>query len=193
MSAMKSVFSGVNLVYIGLYLIVLGFVAIILGAGLAAAASPAALLFIGAGPLMLIVGTIMGLVGKIKCLSVPETVQTTGVIYTAVVCDVLVLLITVADWFVVLPTIVGTAHGCMAILAPVLFVVFLKRVAAHVKDGQSEKRAGFLLNLCIANVIVMVVGLFLPPLAIVGLILILVMFFTYVRLLLSLRVSLRVA
>ncbi|MCP4175309.1 MAG: hypothetical protein GY758_31565 [Fuerstiella sp.] len=190
---MKNVFSGVNLVYLGLYLIVLGFVAVVVGAGLVVAAPPVGLLVMGSGPLMLIVGTILGLVGKIKCLAVPETVQTTGVIYTAVVCDVLVLLITVAGWFVVLPTIVDSAHGLLSLLASVLFVVFLKRIAVHIQDGQSEKRAGFLLKLCIANVIVLAVCLIVPPLAIVALILIVVMFFTYIRLLLSLRVSLRAA
>jgi len=193
MIGMKSVSGGVNMVYLGLYLIVLGVVAVIVGPRLVVAAPQVGLLVVGSGWLMLIVGAIMGLVGKIRCLSVPDAVQTWGVIYTAVLCDVLVLLIGVADNLVVLPTIVRIAHGCLALLAFVLFVIFLKRVAVHIKDLQSQDRASFLLNLSIATAIVLVVGRVVPFLAIIGLILILVMFFTYIRLLLSLRVSLRAA
>ena len=191
MIGMKKVSGGVNLVYLGLYLIVLGFIAVIAGAGLMVAAPQIGLLVVGSGPLMVIVGTIMGLVGKFRCLSVPDAVQTWGVIYSAVLCDVLVLLIGVADWLVVLPAIIGIAHGCLCVLASVLFVIFLKRVAVHIKDGRSQQRASSLLSLSIMTAIVVALSRIVPILAIVALILLLVILFTYIRLLLSLRVSLR--
>ena len=191
MIGMKSVSGGVNMVYLGLYLIVLGVVAVIVGPRLVVTAPQVGLLVVGSGWLMLIVGAIMGLVGKIRCLSVPDAVQTWGVIYTAVLCDVLVLLIGVADNLVVLPTIVRIAHGCLALLAFVLLVIFLKRVAVHIKDLQSQDRARSLLNLSIMTPIVIAACWVVPLLAIVALILLLVMLFIYIRLLLSLRVSLR--
>lgn len=202
MSAMKSVSSGVNLVYIGFYLIVFGLIALLLGAGLVAAGSQVGLILLATAPLMLIVGSVLGLVGRLQCLSVPDAVQATGIIYTAVVCDVLVTLFAVASWFVALPDGVDSVHALLSLLASVLFVIFLKRVAVHIKDDQSKKRAGLFLKLSIATFVVPVVGLMVavmifPPLLIVVSIMVfimaIVMLCLYVRLLTGLRVSLRAA
>jgi hypothetical protein len=191
-SEMNSVSRGVNRVYIGLFMVVVGALVFPILAGLAVAAVPLAVtLFLVWGAVVLVtVGTIVGLIGRINCLSVPETVQATGVIYAAVACDVLALLISIGSASTELPALLEGAQGQLSLIASVLFVIFLKRVAKHIGDAASEKRAHNLLVLGGITVAVMIGVFVLPPLALVFLLLVIVMFFIYVRLLLSLRSSL---
>jgi hypothetical protein len=192
-SEFENVRKGINCVYYGLYLIVVGFLVIIFGAAMLAVSPTAALAIVAAGPFMIIAGTVLGLVGRIMCLSVPDDCAASNVIYAAVVCDVAALLITTAGWVVDLPPIVNSLGGLLPAVASILFLVFLKKIAAHIRDGVSEQRASTILKLGIASVVTMILGVFLPPVVIVAFLMMIVSFFIYVRLLLSLRESLKAA
>jgi hypothetical protein len=191
LSEFENVRKGINCVYYGLFLIIASVLVMMFGGAMVAVSPTAALAIIAAGPLMIIVGTILGLVGRIMCLSVPDDCAASKVIYAAVVCDVAALLIFTAGWVVDLPQIVSSFGGLLPAAASILFLVFLKQIAAHIRDNVSEQRASTVLKLGIASFVTLILGEFLPPLLIVAFLMMIVSFFIYVRLLLSLRESLK--
>ncbi len=99
----------------------------------------------------------------------------------------LCLLITVAGWFTTLPVVFDRASALLALAATILFLVFLKRVAGYVQDSKSEQRAGNVLKIGIGVFAAVLIGIFFPPLLLVALLLLLVGFLIYIRLLISLR------
>jgi hypothetical protein len=191
LSEFENVRKGINCVYYGLFLIIASVLVMMFGGAMVAVSPTAALAIIAAGPLMIIVGTILGLVGRIMCLSVPDDCAASKVIYAAVVCDVAALLIFTAGWVVDLPQIVSSFGGLLPAAASILFLVFLKQIAAHIRDNVSEQRASTVLKLGSASFVTLILGEFLPPLLIVAFLMMIVSFFIYVRLLLSLRESLK--
>ena len=204
MNEFENVRKGINCVYYGLYLIVVGFLVMMFGGAMLAVSPAAALMIIAASPLMIIAGTILGLVGRIMCLSVPDDCAGSKVIYAAVVCDVAALLLSATGWFFDLPQLVNSLSDFLPLAAIILFLVFLKKIAAHIRDTASEQRASTVLKLGIASFVTwfvtLILGVFLAPLAIVAIIMMIVVFlmmivsfFIYVRLLLSLRESLKAA
>lgn len=193
MSGFENVRKGVNCVYYGLYLIVASVLVMMFGGAMVAVSPAAAMAIIAAAPLMIIAGTVLGLVGRIMCLTVPEVCAASTVIYAAVVCDVAALLISVAGWVVEVPQLINSLGGLLPALASILFLVFLKKIAAHISDNVSEQRASTVLKLGIASVVTMILGVFLPPVVIIAFLMMIVSFFIYVRLLLSLRESLKAA
>lgn len=76
-------------------------------------------------------------------------------------------------------------------VASILFLVFLKKIATHIRDDVSEQRASTVLKLGIASFVTMILGVFVPPIVIVALLMMIISFFIYVRLPLSLRESLK--
>jgi hypothetical protein len=133
------------------------------------AVSPAAAMaIIAAAPLMIIAGTVLGLVGRIMCLSVPDNCAASNVIYAAVVCDVAALLITAAGWVVDVPQLVSSLSGLLPAVASILFLVFLKKIAAHIRGNVSEQRASIILKLGVASVVAMILGEFVPLVVIVA-------------------------
>lgn len=193
LSEFENVRKGINCVYYGLYLIIASVLVMMFGGAMIAVSPAAAMAIIAAAPLMIIAGTVLGLVGRIMCLSVPDNCAASNVIYAAVVCDVAALLITAAGWVVDLPQLVSSLSGVLPALASILFLVFLKKVAAHIRDDVSEQRASTILKLGVASVVTMILGVFLPPVVIVAFLMMIISFFIYVRLLLSLRESLKAA
>jgi hypothetical protein len=105
--------------------------------------------------------------------------------------DVTALLLSATSWFVDLPPLVNSFGGLLPLAATILFLVFLKQIAAHIRDNVSEQRASTVLKLGIASFVTLILGEFLPPLLIVAFLMMIVSFFIYVRLLLSLRESLK--
>ena len=193
MSDFENVRKGINCVYYGLYLIIASVLVMMFGGAMVAVSPAAAMAIIAAAPLMIIAGTVLGLVGRIMCLAVPDNCAASNVIYAAVVCDVAALLITAASWVVDVPQLINSLSGLLPALASILFLVFLKKVAAHIRDDVSEQRASTILKLGVASVVTMILGVFLPPVVIVAFLMMIVSFFIYVRLLLSLRESLKAA
>lgn len=88
-----------------------------------------------------------------------------------------------------LPNLSGFS-GLLSVAGMVFFLVFLKKLAVFIKDSESADRASSLLNLGIGLVVVMVAMIFLPLISILALVLMLVGFFIYNRLLSGLRKSL---
>ncbi len=193
MSELQNVQKGVSYVYYGLYLMVGSILVAMLGAGIMMALPTAGLVLIAAAPLMIIAGSVLSFIGRIKCLSVPGDCAATGVIYTAVVCDVIAILISAVSWFIELPQLVSTLSALLTLAASVLFLIFLKKIAAFIRDSVSEKRSSSVLNLCIATFVTMIIGVFFPPLLIVAFIVMIVGCIIYVQLLISLKESLKTA
>ena len=193
LSEFENVRKGINCVYYGLYLIIASVLVMMFGGAMIAVSPAAAMAIIAAAPLMIIAGTVLGLVGRIMCLSVPDNCAASNVIYAAVVCDVAALLITAAGWVVDVPQLVSSLSGLLPAVASILFLVFLKKVAARIRDDISEQRASTILKLGVAAVVTMILGVFVPPVVIVAFLMIIISFFIYVRLLLSLRESLKAA
>ena len=193
MGKLANVHKGVSCVYYGLYLIVGSILVIPVGV-VAVMISPAAgLVVLAAAPLMIIAGTILCLVGRIMCLSVPDDFSAAGVIYAAVICDVSVVLSSAASWIVVLPELVSSLSPLLSLASTILFLVFLKKIAAYVDDNTSERRAGNVLNLLIGTCVTVILGVFLPPLLIGAMLMVLVGFVMYVLLLMGLMKSLKAA
>ncbi len=84
---------------------------------------------------MQLLGTVLGFVGRVTCLKAPSDLLGKNFIYIAVAFDVLCLLITVAGRFTTLPVVFDRAYALLALAATILFLVFLKRVAAYVQDS----------------------------------------------------------
>ncbi len=193
MGKLANVHKGVSCVYYGLFLIVGSILVMFVGGGVMVASPAAGVVVLAAAPIMIIAGTILGLVGRIMCLSVPDDFSAAGVIYAAVICDVTVVLISAAGWIVDLPELVSSLSSLLTLASTILFLVFLKKIAAYIDDNTSERRAGNVLNLLIATFVVVIVGVFLPPLLIVAVLMVIVGFIMYVLLLMGLMKSLKAA
>jgi len=192
---------GISFVYYGLYLIVASILVGMLGGGLAggmvASGSSAGvglgiivIFLVGA---MIFLGTICGFAGRIMCLEVPDGFVGKRAIYGAVAFDLASLAITLTGWSTQLPPVADLLYSLMGIAATILFLVFLKRVAQHINDQKSEQRAGNVLKIGVGIFVVIILSAFLPPLLLIAGVLLLVGFVMYIRLLISLRESLRTA
>lgn len=177
---------GIALVYAGLVLFVLAMIAIPLSILLRTA--PLLL----AAPLLWIASSLLSMIGRILCLSVPKNVGATGLIYAAVVCDVSSLFAMVSRMFSWLPDL-SSFSGMLSVAAMLFFLMFLKKLAVFINDSESADRALSLLYLGIGLIIVMVAMIFIPQISILSLVLMLVGFFIYNRLLSGLRKSLGIA
>jgi hypothetical protein len=98
-----------------------------------------------------------------------------------------------ASWIVDLPELVSSLSPLLSLASTILFLVFLKKIAAYVDDNTSERRAGNVLNLLIGTFVTVILGVFLPPLLIVALLMVIVGFIMYVLLLMGLMKSLKAA
>jgi len=193
MGKLANVHKGISCVYYGLYLIVVGILVTLVGAVAVVVSPVAVLVAIVAAPIMIIAGTILCLVGRIMCLSVPDDFSAAGVIYAAVICDVTVVLSSAASWIVDLPELVSSLSPLLWLASTILFLVFLKKIAAYVDDNNSKRRAGNVLNLLIGTFVTVILGVFLPPLLIVAMLMVIVGFIMYVLLLMGLMKSLKAA
>lgn len=183
MNTFKYTRTGITFVYLGLVFAVLAIFVVPLSLVLKAAPLLLAM------PALLVASLLLSMIGRILCLSVPKEVGATGMIYTAVVCDVCSLFTEVSRMIPGLPNLSGFS-GLLSVAGMVFFLIFLKKLAVFIKDSESADRASSLLNLGIGLVVVMVAMIFLPPISILALVLMLVGFFIYNRLLSGLRKSL---
>lgn len=193
MNELQSVQKGVSFVYYGLYLMVGSILVAIVGAAITVALPPVGLALVAAAPLMIIAGSVLSFIGRLKCLSVPDECSATGVIYTAVVCDVIAILISAASWFVELPERASSLKALLTLAASILFLIFLKKISVFIRDSISEKRSSNVLNLGIATFVTMIIGIFIPPLIILAFVMMIVGFIIYVKLLIGLKESLKKA
>lgn len=193
MSELQKVQKGVSYVYYGLYLMVGSIFVAMVGGGTLVVLPIVGLALIAATPLMIIAGSVLSFIGRLKCLSVPDQCSATGVIYTAVVCDVIAIVISAASWFTELPPLASSLNALLTLTASILFIIFLKKIAAFIRDSVSEKRSSNVLNLGIATFVAMIIGIFFPPLIILAFVMMIVGFIIYVKLLISLKESLKTA
>jgi hypothetical protein len=194
--SLKRVADGLNLVYWGIAIILLSFIGGLVLLFVFAtvwgelATIPAVLMGLG-----IIAGTITGLVGRIFCLDVPEATNARPLIYSAVGCDVIAMLITVVSWIPAVPEQISRIPNLLSLVATLLFIIFMKRIANFIRQPQLAERAQslvtwgivvFLLVLGMA-LLVIVAGPVAGLLGLVALVLALVVFLRYVRLILDLR------
>lgn len=186
MGRFKHVRLGLGCVIAGLWLTV----AAILVVPLAILVQAAPLILLA--PLLVIAASLVSMIGRILCLSVPQEVGATGLIYAAVLCDVTALIASVSGMVPGLPDVSGFS-ALLSVGGIVCFLLFLKRLAVHINAGDSAVRATNLLNVSIGLVVVMVVMIFLPLMGLVALGLALLGFILYSRLLSGLKQSLSAA
>jgi len=184
-------------VYWGIAIILLSVIGgIVLGMVFAAAGGtlalfiPAALIGLG-----VIAGTITGLTGRIFCLDVPEETNARSLIYAAVICDAVAILVSIATWIPNVPESISSITNLLSLLATLLFIIFLKRIAKFIGRSELADRAQSILTLGIVLValsfgtalLLFVVGPLAGLLGFVVVVLGLVVFLRYVRLVLDLR------
>ncbi len=185
MESFKHVRLGITFVYAGLILTVLAI--FVVPVSMVIRFAP---LLLAAIPLT-IVSSLLSMIGRILCLTVPRHLKAYGFIVTSVVFDLLSLISALGfgDKIPGVPRLSGFS-GLFGIAAVIFFLFFLKKLAVYIKDDTSSIRASNLLNLAIGIVVVMVAMLFVPPIAILVLIFVVIGFFIYNRLLWGLRESL---
>lgn len=186
---------GITLVYYSLALMLLAIIGIFL-APFALSGNPllAVRAIVGLGFLILL-ASVLSLVGTGFCLTAPNEMPGKEAIYFAVALDAAAILINVASHFTTLPRLIVAIPNLLAIAGFVSFLVFLKHVGGFMRDNELTSQAEGALNLGIALVVVMVlsiVSVFEMPLAgallgLLGLILGLVGFLRYARLLHDLK------
>lgn len=185
MESFKYVRLGITFVYVGLILTVLAI--FVVPVSMIARFVP---LLLAAIPLT-IASSLFSMIGRILCLTVPRQLKAHGFIATSVVFDLLSLIssLGIVDNIPGLPDLSGFS-GLLGIAAVIFFLIFLKKLAVYIKDETSSVRASNVLNLAMGIVVVMVAMFFVPPIAILVLIFVIIGFFIYNRLLWGLRTSL---
>jgi hypothetical protein len=191
MGRFKHVRTGITCVYAGLLLTVAAVLIVpLVIVPLAIQLKSAPLLLLA--PLLVIAASLLSMIGRIFCLSVPQEVGATGLIYTAVVCDVSALIASVSGMVPGLPD-VSAYSALLSIIGLVFFVLFLKKLAVYIDARDSAVRASNLLNVSVGLVVVMVAMIFLPLMALVALVLGLLGLILYSRLLSGMKQSLGAA
>lgn len=183
MRAMRSVASGFKLVYTGLMLKVLAVVIGIVGAvvlvGGAVNAGPGAVGGLVGGALVLIfgvaalglAGTAVEIVGRIKCLAVPEEVPSARPLILAAVSlqiisfliQLLALINDLAGPFVP-PNVQLSLNGVYTIFwiaSEVVFLLFIKAVATFVRRRDLAATASSILALAVVMIVLYVISLVL--------------------------------
>ena len=147
---MQTVRRGISLIYWGIILMVLTAIVAFVGAialgvnlqnpaGLPDAQSAALfLILIGAA---FFAGYVMTFVGKIMCLAVPGEVGASGLIFTSVGIDVVALLVTVAGFLTDVPDEVTSLLNLAGLVSTILFLLFLRRLAAYIRRDDLARRA----------------------------------------------------
>ncbi len=141
-------------------------------------------------PVLMLAAGVMSLVGKLYCLGVPEKTGTKEIILAAVGLDIAGTVLGLARYVAVVPPFVGAVGSLMALVAPVLFLVFLMRLAESINQPALSEQAASVLRIGIGGIITWLLAfvgtLVFPPLALVIIIalpLMLIGFIRYVSLL----------
>ncbi len=196
-AALNRVATGLNLVYWGIAITLLS----VIGGFLAMLASMAAnsigvMMVIGmAIGVGVIVGVLVGLVGRIFCMAVPPGTGAQPLIYAAVALDVVALLVSIASIVAVVPEWLPRSTNLLSLVATLLFIIFMKRVATFIGQPDLAANAQGLITMGIvilgiaflAGVGAVVMG----PIALIGMLVLIILaillVLRYVRLLVNLR------
>lgn len=191
MSPFTAMSSAYRLIYIGLVLYVLGIVVLVGGAAIGVAqvgmgaqgqkpAVPADMLMILiVGAVISLIGSAVMLLGKIRCLVVPDEVTgARSLIATAVAFEIFSILVSVvstvddAGQMNFLPPVVkevaGMASGLLGFVAILLFLMFTTRLARYIRRSDLAQAASIVLKIVIGLVLVMVL-MMVTAIATVGL------------------------
>jgi hypothetical protein len=115
-----------------------------------------------------IVAAIIGLAGKLLCLSVPPSVGASAIIYTSAGIEVATVILQAARFFVALPPSLAPIAVMAGIVAYVLFVVFLKRLADYIGRPDLAKLAEHVLSTGAFGIVLFFGGYFVGALLDVG-------------------------
>ena len=195
--ALKRVATGLNLVYWSIAIILLSVFGGIVLVAVGGATGNAFGLFGSVGLMLagILLGVIVGLVGRVFCLAVPEATEARSMIFGAVICDVLAILIPFAEMLTSVPVWFERIPNFLSLVSAILFVIFMKRVANFIHKTELAERAQSLITLgltmfVLAFLMVFAAALVGPAAALLVLVVIgvgLFMFLRYVRLLVDLR------
>jgi hypothetical protein len=161
---------GISLVFYGLELTALAII-LMFAVPFVVAGNLALLIQVVFGLSILLVGaSILSFVGKALCLTAPSDMQGKTAIYTAVVLDVLGIVIQLASQFTTVPKMVADSSNLLAIAAFVCFLLFLQQLGRYLHDDELTSKSAGLLKLGIALVVSLVLSLasaFVMPPAII--------------------------
>jgi hypothetical protein len=161
---------GISLVFYGLELTALAII-LMFAVPFVVAGNLALLIQVVFGLSILLVGvSILSFVGKALCLTAPSDMQGKTAIYTAVVLDVLGIVIQLASQFTTVPKMVANSSNLLAIAAFVCFLLFLQQLGRYLHDDELTSKSAGLLKLGIALVVSLVLSLasaFVMPPAII--------------------------
>lgn len=145
-SSLDSVQRGITFLYIGVLLSVAAVVSIV--PVMLMEATPLLIVCV----LLLIASSLLSMIGRILCLTVPKQVGATALIYFAVGFDVTALLASVSGMILGMPNLSGIS-GLLSVLGTVLFVIFLRKLAAYIKSDDLVQQASGVLILCAGLVV----------------------------------------
>lgn len=207
-AALRSVATGLNLIYWGVATVLLSAILGSVGIGVFTAGQQLAML--GAVALLMVLGVLAGgimmLVGRIYCLSVPDETGAKSFIVIAVICDILGMGLGFVGGFSDSAPASGLGN-LTNLLASVMFILFMKKVADFVgrKDLAERSMSLLILGGVMFGLMVLMFALVVVTAAsgasaaalgmvmlVLGLSLFVVgifMFFRYVRLLVDLRTA----
>jgi hypothetical protein len=180
MDAMKQVGTGFRMVYTGLMLKVLGVVIFLVGfiflVGGAINAGPGGAGAVAGGAVVLTLvtrglvftGSLVELIGRIKCLAIPQSLVSAKQLIVASVClqaitmilTILILLNELAGPFLPLglTASLGLVNMIFWIASEIVFIQFIKAVARGIRRRDLEKKAGSVLSLAIVLTVLYVIN-----------------------------------
>ncbi len=201
-SGLLRVAGGLNLVYWGIAIVLLSVISgAVLGAAIASSnenvtaddyAESGLVAILGFG---VIIGGVLAMLGKVMCLSVPRKTQATELIVGSIVFDVAAVGVRIVQMSADLPPIARSLTGLFSLLGTLCFILFLKRIAEYLGQGEMADRAQSLIGLgaflfcaTLGSGFVILVAPALGALVILAAaVLAIFMFLRYVRLLTDLR------
>lgn len=161
-NALNRVATGLHLVYWGVAIFMLCLIGQLLLTVMSQALSngvASGLLGVGLG-VAFFVSSLFCLVGRVFCLAVPAASGARKVIYVAVAFDVFGLLTNVIERFVGLSGWLSIASTLCSVMAILLFIIFMRRVATFIHQPELAAQAGPLIIMG-STLIVLMVALFI--------------------------------
>lgn len=183
---------GVAFVYLALVAWLALIVAIVLlGLFARGGISPGMATFINFVPLIGLAIGCFAIYGRILCLSAPARTGAKNIITAAVALDVTAMLVTILGFLVAIPVGVAGIGNLLSMIANVLFVIFLKRLAAYCRQRELADAAKnvlqYLITCVVLGIVMIAAAPFIPFISLIaGIVLFivaLVAFFAYARLL----------
>ncbi|QDV46045.1 hypothetical protein Enr13x_59490 [Stieleria neptunia] len=145
--------------------------------------------------LVMMLGIVLGLIGRVFCLAIPQASRARGLINAAVAFDLAAILIWTISWVVAVPFWSQSLGNLLSLTATALFVLFLKRLSAHLQrpdlEGNAKSLMVMVAVLFVVGIAAAVAGYFVGIIAglfgVVLLVIMVLLLLRYIRLLSNLR------